>query len=241
MQKKQLSSALISDLAFGLSEQDHVARGEQNLAAYLASNEGLSSSSSSLPPLDQFTACSDDSSIISALSYDEDDQESSPPRSIFAKYWKKNQGEVKNARVTGKQSTPRIPTVETTSLEESSVISYERSLMVNEGVQCVSPVTRRRIFEKKCLSESSPTLTLISLASLSHDKAVRKAKSASTLLEQRPRASCLRPSRFSGGKRLDFDSSSSFASVSFSDRVDTIVFEKPVENWAANGWSAWFS
>jgi len=201
----------------------------------------LSSSkrSSSPPPLDEVTVYSsctenEDSSTCSSVSSDELllESESSPaaaPRSIFQSYWKNH-------------SRPTPP------LEQESNQDYECSLKSSnnyeEEEQEERPASsinrrRRRIFsDVGCSSSSSSQQHQVpeevqSLVGALRMSEVRKTKSAPGLVV-RPGASCLRQGSKSARRRSD-------SSVTFSNQVDVVYFERPKETWASGGWSKFFS
>jgi len=194
---------------------------------------------SSLPPLDQITACSetdDASSVSSVSSLDEDEVCSSPlvaPRSIFKPYWVKN-GPSASLRRASVESLNNEGSTDTSSASET----YEETLKVKEQDKPSSP-GRRRIFGEKgvCFSKSEPQLSLALVAR----NTFRKTQSSSTL-KSHPKESCLRSGRysFSSQKSMRRDSSRSDSSVSFSEDVDVVVYQKPVERYAQTGWSKWF-
>ena len=194
----------------------------------------LDESPSSPPPLDRVTVCStcdgDDSISISSVSSNEEEQ----PRSIFKTFWEKNQRDSQSMTVP---RAPILPFVcQTGGDEDSSVNTYERTLQQRERP---SPRSRRRIFSRRYLSESSPTLA--QYPGIPHDRHLRKTQS-NPLLTKQPMASCLRQSRFSGSFCAIKESSSHSErlSVSFREAPDVHVFERPLERWAAEGWSNWF-
>jgi hypothetical protein len=195
-------------------------------------------SSLSLPPLDQVTICSEldsSSSDVSSVSSDEDDgtttSQQSPvvPRAIFGRYWEKKGG----APALSKTA----PTRHVDDEVSCGSYTYERTLKVQES-QCGKVVstpqspTRRTIF-KSCVSESSPTL----IAMMLQQEQLRKTQSTSALTKK---PSCLRSSRFAAAPRRE-SSDSLDRSVTFSTKVDIVVFQRPVELWAPKGWSDYFS
>jgi len=211
------------------------------VAPLLLFSEGRLSSRSLTPPLDEVTTCSDDSASVSSVSSDEtegsmndDDFNDQTPRSIFKTYWEKKGGSASIRRSSQ-------PTDYTQSLsgcasdeesESSSANTYERTLRKNEGV---STSSRRIIFGTGCYSQSTPTL---SLSTLVND--FRKTRSSSEL-ERKPKASCLRPCRYSGQQqRNTSEGSTAEASVTFSKQVKVATFQPPLEKWAAAGWSDFF-
>jgi hypothetical protein len=205
---------------------------------------------SSLPMVDHITLGSDSSSSdISSVSSDEaeDDLDENdlcchtpktkplapvtPPRSIFGRYWEKNPGAVVDPFETLKMLSMSSPPEEDDS---ASCNTYERTLQRRPFPTTSPALPRRCIFPNASLN----------LPALAERTPSRKAHSDSRLLKEH-RASCLRPSRFarhgsSSSSSEDLFSSSSSV-VSFSPKVDVIVFRRPVEHWAAKGWSEYFA
>lgn len=202
---------------------------------------------SSLPMIDQITLGSDSSSgDISSVSSDEEDDDEDendqccstpttkcqaphPPRSIFGRYWEKNPSAVVDPFETLKM-------LSLASAEEDDTAScntYERTLQRRPGFDSPSSLPRRRIFPNASLSHVTPPAAPPS----------RKAHSDSRLLwkESSPTGSCLRRSRFSRHVSSSSSSSEHSSVVSFSPKVDVIVFRRPVEHWAAKGWSEYFA
>jgi hypothetical protein len=177
---------------------------------------------SSLPSLDQVSVCSscdeDDSSLVSSMSSDEALYQEEKPRSIFRAYWYKKGGRSLQASA----QTKELSSFSSSSSSSSSTNTH----------------SRRRIFSK--LSEATPTLPLSAALEVN----MRKIKSVSDL-HGKPKGSCLRPSRFSGRERRKTEASDSDSdsdsSVTFSSKVDIVIFQAPAERWAADGWSDWFA
>jgi hypothetical protein len=197
---------------------------------------------SSLPPLDQVTVCStvDDNdsstSSVSSMSSDNEFRREEKPRSIFREYWKQSEGRILKDVSNSKEPFP--------SMQDSCANTYDCSLelhtqnvaKVDLSPRSRSPRSRRRIFGKVALSESAPTLSLY----LFPRNSVQKAKSESFLSHaKKPKRSCLRQTRFCGKERRNSDSSE--VSVSFSPKIEVVLFQRPCEQWAADGWSNWFA
>jgi hypothetical protein len=183
-------------------------------------------SSRSLPPLDQVTVCSD-SSVSSVSSTEETEPRR---RSIFHGYWEKKGGAASCLRRESPE--PEESADHSTSSDDCN--TYERILKINEGIpnslRRDPDESRRSIFGVCYSSSSAPELGLIK------QTGVRKTQSAPTL-EKKPVGSCLRQSRFSGQRaRRQSD-----PSVSFSSQVDIVVYERPKELWASDGWSNFFA
>jgi hypothetical protein len=209
-------------------------KGEPPMSSSLSHQDRLErslwDSISSLPPLDQLTVCSgDDDSSVSTISSTDEDFREDKPRSIFRSYWEKKGG--RYAKKDIPVSVPLTPFSPTSVGEELNSKTYERSLKLNE-IAPPSSDSRRRIFGKM---SSSPTLSL----AVALEMNFRKTQSASSLPGGKPTVSCLRPSRYSGNRRRNSDASD--ASVSFSSKVDVVVFQTPREQWAPEGWSNWFA
>lgn len=203
------------------------------MALALNGDFSLSSSqrSSSPPPLDEVTVYSsaetEDSSTCSSVSSDELLEESPPaaaPRSIFQSYWKTH-------------SRP-APPLEQASRDLEHVLKSSKSEEEEQERSASINRRRRRIFiDVGCGSSSSSSQQhvpeeVLSLVGALRPREVRKTKSAPGLVV-RPGASCLRQGK-SARRRSD-------SSVTFSDQVDVVYFERPKETWASDGWSKFFS
>ena len=218
-----------------VQEQDAVVSGAlvSNKTTDLSSRRVLfpvtESSFGSMPPLEQVTVCStcegDDDDLSSVSSHKQDEGR----RSIFTAYWDKNQEEA------GTVPCSKL-IVQQRQLDDkplSSNTSYEDTLKQTERPR------RRRIFGTSYTSESALPLTVSGMSSL------RKTRSTSYLASnnnnKQPRASCLRPSRYSGEPSRESSDQSESSAVSFCEGVDVVVFRRPTELWAADGWSDWFA
>jgi hypothetical protein len=187
---------------------------------------------SSLPRLEQSTVCSscdDDSSLVSSMSPNDAVYQEAKQCSIFGAYWNKHGcRSLQSAAQTEDFSRSTQDSGEATSTTKACELSIELPEKTVDKCQS-STKLRRRIFGR--LSESSPTLSLLTA---SVDMNMRKSNSASSL-HVRPKGSCLRPTQFSGCERRSSD-----ASVTFSPKVDIVLFQTPSERWAADGWKDWF-
>jgi hypothetical protein len=216
------SSQLASFLRFPISDMD-------------------SSTSSSLPPLDQVSDCSegdDDSSLSSDSFADERESPEKSRRSIFNQYWEKVGGAPSLRRELDPLALFAGEIIE--SANKPTDKAYERALKEGDSKMPASDNSRRRnIFNKTCWSQSLPALTS---SSDSPERKLRKIQSSSVLQRRKPKQSCLRQGRFSSEQLpLDESESSSSSSVHFSPHADVKVFTPPVEIWASGGWSSWFS
>jgi hypothetical protein len=210
---------------------------------------------SSLPMVDHITIGSDSSSSdISSVSSDEDEDDDendqcchsptkplspiAPPRSIFGRYWEKNPSTVADPFETLKM-------LSLSSAEEddsASCNTYEQTLQGRPVVFSNNPTSqvlpRRRIFPNASLHH-------VDFPPRAEFTTSCKAHSDSRLLKEHIKtSSCLRRSRFSRHGSLGSSSSeehSSSSVVSFSPKIDVIVFRRPVEHWAAKGWSEYFA
>ena len=195
------------------------------IASFLSSDI-ISLSSSSLPPLDQVTVCSSehDCDSVSSLSSDECDQ--SPQcsrRSFFKNYWDKKGGAPVFSRILAPSNDHEDASLSSDRDNESCAANtYERTLKVKEA-----PTTNRR----KVFSLSEPALNQIEL----RREHIRKTKSTSA----QGKPSCLRQSRFS--LTSPRPRSESEAQVTFSSQVDVMVYERPKEVFAGDGWSSYFA
>lgn len=222
------------------------------------------SSSSLLPPLDEVTMSSEadsSSSDVSSVSSEENEDtmmtastSQSPvvPRSIFGRYWEKKGG----APALTKEPIDSNNHVADSS-DEVSCNTYERTLQGHEAAAPSTPPSRRRcIFSSSVVSaESAPALVSMMLQQQQQQpdeeqrerELLRKTYSTSALLKLHQRtSSCLRSSRFAPAplrreSSCSSDSSSSDLSVTFSPKVDVVVYARPVELWAPKGWSDYFA
>jgi hypothetical protein len=199
---------------------------------------------SSLPMVDHVTVYSNGSDAsycdISSVSSDEEEDGDendqcfhtptkplSSPRSIFGRYWEKNAGAVVDPFETLKMISLAAAEEE----DATSCNTYERTLQRTPP----SLFPRRHIFPNASfdhMDQVSPPRADLSSS--------RKTYSDSRLRKDQKIASCLRCSRFSRRGSVESSSGSEHSSVSFSPKVDVIVFRHPVEHWAAKGWSEYF-
>lgn len=184
------------------------------------------SSMEAWPPIDLVTvySTSDDSSEVSSYG----DNTSEGRRSIFGSYWEKN------------GSISRLPFNELilpTQGAESRCGSCEPLLSDDEHENILRFLSsRRRIFGSSCWQLSESCLPSIS------EYSVRKSQSTPSLRISSRNSSCLRNGKFSSRSLQDMIiSPPSDTSVSFSEDVDIVVFQEPLERWAPNGWAKWFA
>jgi len=140
-----------------------------------------------------------------------------------------------------------------------SVNTYERTLKRHNHVVSSSPGPaapsphRRSIFgQQEQLLHSQPNLSSLS-SFCSSNAAFRKTQSTSALVPSLaallPSRSCLRQGRFSSsgrssswcGSASHYSHSSFTSNVSFQEDVRVVVYQRPVEHWAADGWSQRFA
>ena len=208
------------------------------------------------PPLDEVTIYSssetDCSSTCSSVSLEHLEAEepedssssssvvsssSSTPRSIFQRYWEKHhQGTEAAVTIVDRSPSPALSEGESSRC--ASTNTYERVLEANEAR---NRSRRRRIFSDcGCHPDrqappafSEEVLSLVGALRIAREPP-RKTRSSPTLPSSaKARASCLRsPSK--QRKRSD-------SSVTFSQQVDVVYFERPKELWASDGWSKYFS
>lgn len=198
----------------------------------------MTSTSLSLPPLDEVTTCGseDDSSSVSSLDSSMSDEDS-VPRSIFNVYWERNGGGPSLRRKSCPPQRQKLQDSEDES--ESSVNTYEQVLKIQESFPAPrSPQggSRRSIFNQSCWAKSLPELSADGPRA-----AFRKTQSTSALLCRKPRHSCLRRGRFSCSEEKRGASVVSDSSVRFDTEVKVAVFQRPAENWAPKQWSSFFS
>ena len=221
-----------------------------------------------LPPLDQITicseSCSDNTSIcdVSSITTDENDEMNqffstsstskkvlpcpSPTfRTIFDRYWGKNRPVQFVTTAPDSKTEPVSPLRidEEEEQEISSINTYERKSLQSQGKAVMASeknsLSRRRIFQDLPVTpnllvddwRSRPTIV----------------RSDPCLLTKKAKPPCLRQSRFSVSSSSHSQphcrrasSSSSVTSVTFNPKVDVVVFRKPVEHFASNGWSDYF-
>lgn len=214
--------------------------------------------SSSLPPLDLITTCSedcsDDVSSVSSCDINDEDPENdfplhhnqcspSTPRSIFKRYWGSQDQSYKLHRPLPTEISAQIMRSLTAEDESPSHNVYEETLREREedAKPGLAP-KRRAIFNNHYKSTSTPSLRTQKYFDL------RKIQSASAL-GRKPANSCLRPSRFSGAVsfsdnndlKLSQRTSRSDNSVHFSEKVEVTVFQPSLERYAQEGWSDFFA
>jgi hypothetical protein len=191
-------------------------------------------------PFDQGTidpsicqSCDDDSSSMSSVSFPEDEIAienwfTSPPRSIFDKYWSKH---------GGSRSLSRSPRID----EDVSSSSFDVTLKA-ESLQPSAAAshdhTRRKIFAQA----NYPSAPQLSLAHCARDcilVGLRKTQSSSSLSP--PMESCLRKGKFTTVTKCSMRRCSSDNScVSFSEDIDVRLYQRDMERFAKPGWSSWF-
>lgn len=186
-----------------------------------------------VPPLDEITLCSsnddDDSSSVSSM--EGDTMEEKQPRSIFREYWKQ-EGKASDADCDSRQCS--TAQVDDSYRACNHANYYERVLQLREKEVETQPSTRRRIFGNLACSKSSPLLAMAEL--LPGGISISKAKSAPAILPGQPGKSCLR-----SVDKATRSSNGSEHSVSFSPKIQVVLFQPPSEQWAAEGWSAFFA
>ena len=208
-------------------------------------------SSSTTPPLDQVTTCSedcsDDVSSVSSCSIAEDpDSEftfsfqpksSSSPRSIFKQFWGVQGQSHKLHRPVPKEISTQVLRL-LTEEECSSQNVYEETLREREeDAEAGIAPKRRSIFHNTYKSASTPSLRTQKCFDF------RKIQSTSAL-GQRPAKSCLRPSRYAPSgtaNRQRTSERSSDNSVHFSEKLEVTVFQPSLESYAQEGWSDFFA
>jgi hypothetical protein len=235
----------ISDdnLRFDLSMMDSTAIDEATTNVVFLSKKPLSGEDS-LPQLEPFTTYDDSASVSSVSTVGSTSatptgittstNDRPPRRSMFTRYWKSTGQEpllslLRRPQVLPLSSiqSPPSPTKlapSTASESPSSPVSQRRSIFA-------LPEAQR--------SYSVPSLSVISTTPDPHNPITRKSALSGEL---KASSSCLREVRFSGGKRRaslnDISHCSSSSSVRFDmESVDVLLFEKPLESYAADGWS----
>lgn len=226
-------TAKVIDVAKEVQEGDD----EIHALASFLSRDG-SFSSAFIPPLDQVTVCSSehDTESVSSVSSDEDSCDEATSRcsrrSLFKNYWGKKGGAPVFSSPppsNDQEAASRITDDRQNDEDNESCGTYERTLKVNEALPPAAP-RRRQIFSSSFVSE--PSLGRVVL----RREQLRKTKSTSAL----GKPSCLRESRFSPTSSPR-QRSESEAHVSFSSKVDVMVFQRTREVWAAKGWSDFFA
>jgi hypothetical protein len=124
--------------------------------------------------------------------------------------------------------------------------TYERTLLKREGIKPSPPdnnIPRRRLFagcmnhdntkpvqrSNSCFGPVSSPMMMLSRRNACSDSA----------LVVRKMSSCLRPPKYSGeepSRHLDRS-----RSVTFAQSASMVKYEIPQEQWAASGWSSYFS
>jgi hypothetical protein len=248
--------ASISDdkLRFDLSMMDSTAIDEATTNVVFLSKKPLFGVDS-LPQLEPLTTYDDSASVSSvstvgstpATSTGANVGSSSSPtdrpqrRSMFTKYWKTTGEEpllsllrrTQELPLSSSQSPPSpitelAPTDSTASTDSespSSPISQRRSIFALPSAQ---------------RSHSVPSLSAINTTPDPHHRPITR-KSASSG-ELKASSSCLREARFSGYERRgflnDISHNCSLSRVRFDmESVDVLLFEKPLESYATDGWS----
>lgn len=185
-----------------------------------------------VPPIDSFTAsCTEDSGSISSVSTQEPLDDATPAgegrRPIFIQYWKKT-GE----RPIQLKSRTSLPSSISIKQQERINGIPEPSKDGGDGDSPERRGERRSIFENRYAPRHSPSAG--SLPAIPHLTPIiaRRAKSTSALPDDRP-LSCLRRK----GDRPRRRSSS----VSFDEKVNVVLFQRPQETWSAEGWSKLFA
>ena len=168
----------------------------------------------------------------------------SKPRSIFKKYWNK---EERSAQPIKRSSSPRcvsnlhasfgLPTDD----DAATNFSYEHSL---EQVE-VTP-KRDRSYDNIPLSRGcwgglfTASAPLLLIQPYFSGRYTRSSRSESELHKTKPVKSALRRSRFSKEGQAEI-SSRHCHPVTFNPQVEVVRFEPPKETWAHEGWSSWFT
>jgi hypothetical protein len=201
-------------------------------------------------PLETIATSANDEDYVSSISINRgqlDEKEiiqsvESKPRSIFKKYW------IKEERPTIQRShSPRCVSNLHPSLglptddDEDTINTYERSLKQVE----VTP-KRNRSYDNIPLSHgcwgglftaSAPSMLVQPYLS---GRYTRFAMSDSELHKSKPLKPSLRRSRFSKEGKAEI-SSRHCHPVTFKSQVEVVRFEPPKEIWAHEGWSSWFT
>lgn len=194
------------------------------------------SDSDEMPQLDtsaDSSWCADDDTSLSSFSSTASvsQRDADFPRALFPSYWEKSGGRGRTQRLRSllDDSTASFESSQSTNEVLSPSCSYEE--IIHESTirkTEIIPRSRRRIFGQCVLSGSVPLLL-----ALAEPREIRKTKSTSDLGVKK---GCLRsPCREEQNKRL------SDVSVTFSPKVDVLIFETPTLQWAAKGWSKWFT
>ena len=217
------------------------------------------------PPMDAMTVYSctetEDSSTCSSISAVDEESTPSSPRSIFQCYWEQSNRGAFASQSSSAQLLPPFSSIHS-RCENSTQTSNKKALPSNESMERPNTDTtinrrRRRIFsgiaattttmncgQEQLQHQHEPSLPVNPVsAAARHWRAgnVRKTKSAPGLVSQ-PSLSCLRKrTNNNNAPRRGSTNSSSDSSVTFSNHVDVVIFERPKEIWAAEGWSAFFS
>lgn len=172
----------------------------------------------------------DESSVQEVLTLDQDQEDESSihevpqrKRSIFSPYWKKTGEKPLELTAFTKASSESVQAAE--APHNPGHERQDRLFPQAEKVVIPSTIPRRSIMGARASSYSNPSLSTFT-------PRAQTKKSASQ--------SCLRTSRFSGSNSPPRSNSCSSA-VGFSDQVDVVIYQKPVETFSEGGWSRFFS
>jgi hypothetical protein len=210
------------------------------------------------PPVDQVYAYidHDSTSDVSSVSSDEESLDLTPiapphgthvsvvpTRSIFARYWESNP--TSSPIFCTAPANRSLSTTCRTSLGDNvfyGVHSISQDPPTHGGTNVPSsPSTRRRIFEFNVTEKVASSQEAL-LLSRENQLPLLRSLSSSTHTSTVQR-SCLRSSRYAIKSTHREPSFSSFsdASVSFSPKVNVVVYARPAETWSGSNWAEYFA
>lgn len=212
------------------------------------------SSSSLVPPLDQITISSEVDYLSDASSMSSEEEYRFPtakvqplspeaPRKLFGSYWEKEKSRdsFRNSLTLASAQQEQLCDMELpteTFQPHHAKHCFPETDEMDVSVATTPPQARRRIFE---LVTSSRNESSTNYDSPQDGRLVRTISTSSSLSSSPP--SCLRRNRFAQGTFAKVDqccSSHIDASVSFSPKVDVMIYTLPVEQWAVKGWTDFF-
>jgi hypothetical protein len=186
-------------------------------------------------PMESFTAsCTDDSGSLSSVStqpLDDSSHEEEDRRPIFTQYWKKT-GEQPIQLKRRHSSRPSSVSIKQQERIDGTPEPSEDA-EDNGGDGPERRGERRSIFGNRYARHSSSAGSLPTIPHPTPIMNTRRAKSTSALPDDNP-PSCLR-------RKGDRPARKRSSSVSFDEKVDIVLFQRPQETWSSEGWSKLFA
>jgi hypothetical protein len=185
-------------------------------------------------------------------------------RSIFRQYWAKNGGGEDLCFLTcAARPPPRTIVIvqQSSSAIEQQCHGNDETKSKQEAQRLQQQQQRRRsIFRRNCVSQSLPLGMAASEEAVAQTAAFSRNESTSQReKEQVTKRSCLQLQRRYSGTNTPLDTSASSSSssplcgsdhhserssersVSFSPKIQVLVYQEPLERHAADGWSKYFA